>query len=199
MATLKRYFPFAKKKGVNVIPELTDTTATAMEEFLANKRKNYIWLANKFASCVTKKDCPTPDDCGSPDVLRDLFKAGVEIIAPGINTYVAAKHQRFVESQYSMDMKTIVKELGASDRTFLGSWSLERPDLIIAAVSVAACTCVAAVLYVYWDDPIGSPRTHERNKTAQRFGGQLPIVGDAFTILSWSKRFHEKRLGTFCV
>ncbi|KAJ3251408.1 Glycerophosphodiester phosphodiesterase GDPDL3 [Chytriomyces hyalinus] len=87
-------------------------------------------LETPMNSTTTEKDCATPADCGSPDVLRDLMQAGVEIFSPAMNSFVAAENHRFVEHQYSKDMKAIAADLGLKDKVFFGSWSLERSGCV---------------------------------------------------------------------
>ncbi|KAJ3263480.1 Glycerophosphodiester phosphodiesterase GDPDL3 [Chytriomyces hyalinus] len=93
-----------------------------------NKDLPVLYLIQSPMNTTTiEKDCASASDCGTPDVLRNLMKLGVEIFAPALNGLVAAaKNHRYVEHQYSKDIKALAKELGLKDKVFLGSWSLER-------------------------------------------------------------------------
>ncbi|TPX73999.1 hypothetical protein CcCBS67573_g04745 [Chytriomyces confervae] len=83
-------------------------------------------IQSPMNTTTTEKDCVSASDCGTPDVLRNLMKLGVELFAPALNGLVTAKNHRYVEHQYSQDIKALAEELGLKDKVFLGSWSLER-------------------------------------------------------------------------
>ncbi|KAI8607212.1 PLC-like phosphodiesterase, partial [Chytriomyces sp. MP71] len=120
-----------KKGTIGIMQTFDRRVAKAWKQ--NNKDLSVLYLLETPMNITsTEKDCATPADCGSPDVLRDLIKAGVEIISPAMNGFVDADPatHRYVEHQYSKDMKAIVKELNATDRTFFGSWSLERSGCV---------------------------------------------------------------------